>query len=104
MLGPYTFDSFGKFCFGVLDDVAFVENTVQPVNIVQIRNVVADDFVGCDDNVEGLQFQQESRPFSGIPGVQDWTKIVGIFQDLVVPMASESGRTDNERREMYRIR
>jgi hypothetical protein len=69
MLRSHAFYSFSEFGFGILDDMAFIENTVEPIPVLEARDVVADYFVRCDNDVVFLQGRQKSRSIFRVAGV-----------------------------------
>lgn len=96
-------DGFGKFRLPVLDDVTFVEDAVVPVDGSEEVDVVPDHLVGSDDDVEGGEGRLKETPLLEGSDVDDWTKVFGELEDLVVPVAGEGGRADDDGGEMNRV-
>ena len=96
-------DGFGKFRLPVLDDVTFVEDAVVPVDGSKEIDVVPDHLVRSDDDVEGGKGGLEETSLLEGSDVDDWTKVLGELEDLVVPVAGEGGRADDDGREMDRV-
>jgi len=89
-------DGFGKFRLPVLDDVTFVEDAVVPVDGSKEIDVVPDHLVRSDDDVEGGKGGLEETSLLEGSDVDDWTKVLGELEDLVVPVAGEGGRADDD--------
>ena len=51
MVGLDTFYGLSRLGLCILDDMALVENTVMPLDNLQIGDVVVDDLVGGDYNI-----------------------------------------------------
>jgi len=51
MLCLDSFDRFGQLRLRVLDYMPFVKNAVEPIDIFQTRNVIANDFVRGNHNI-----------------------------------------------------
>ena len=96
-------DCLGQLRLRILDDVAFIEDAVVPADVLQTVDIVPDDLVGCDHYVVGLELREELVTFPGVPGVEDWAQVLGVLEDLIVPVTSQSGRTDDERWKMLRV-
>jgi len=89
-------DCLGKFGFCVLDDVTFVKDAIVPINLLQSGNLVTDDLVRRYDNIVLLQLWHKSLTFASIPDKHDRLQIIGVLEDLVVPMPSQGRRTNDE--------
>lgn len=51
MICTNTLHGLGELGLGILDDMAFVQNTVVPAQWLEISDVVSDDFVRSDNDV-----------------------------------------------------
>lgn len=100
MLGSHAFDGFREFGLGVFNDMPFVENAIEPVDILETTDIIPDNFVRGDDNVVFLQCWKETCTFFGATREHHWFQIFCVFQDFVVPVACEGGRAYDKRREV----
>jgi hypothetical protein len=75
--------------------MTLVQNAIQPVEVLEGRDVIAHDLVGGDDHIACIQLLKQSGPFAGAPGVQDRSKVLRVFQDLIIPMPCQRGRADD---------
>ena len=96
MIGTNSLDSLSQLSLRILDDVAFIEDAVVPADVLQTVDIVPDDLVGCDHYVVGLELREEFVTFPGVPGVEDRSKVLGILEDLVVPVSSKRRRADDQ--------
>ena len=55
VLRSHAFNRFREFGFGVLDDVTFIKDTIEPVHMFKIRDIVSNDFVRCNDHIVFFQ-------------------------------------------------
>lgn len=69
MLSAYALDSFGDLRLCVLDDMAFVENTIQPVKTLELSNIIPNNFVRGYDNVVRAQHGEQLVSFSSVAGI-----------------------------------
>ncbi len=89
-------DCLSEFGLCVLDDVTFVEDAVVPIKLLQSGNFVTDNFIRRYDNVVLFQLWYEPLTFASVADKHDRLQIIGVLEDLVVPMPSQGRRTNNE--------
>ena len=89
-------DCLGEFGLGVLDDVTFIKDAKVPVKFLQGGNLVTDDLIRRYDNVVPSQLWHEPLTFPSVPDKHDRLQIIGVLEDLVVPMPSQGRRTNDE--------
>ena len=97
MDGSNLLHGLGQLRLCVLDDVTFIENAIVPVHVLEAADVVPNDFVRGHYHVIRLQLREQLVPFSRVSGVEHRLQVLRVLKDLVVPVASESGRADDER-------
>lgn len=69
--------------------MSFVQNTVVPVHLLQVLNVVPDHIIRHDHNIVLWNQGPQSLSLSGTSRVHDRLEVVGVLENLVVPMASQ---------------
>lgn len=89
-------DCLGEFGLCVLDDVAFIEDAVVPIKLLQSGNLVTDNLIRRYDNVVLFQLWYEPLTFASVPDKHDGLQIISVLEDLVVPMPSQGRRTNDE--------
>ena len=103
MVGLDTFHGFSQLGLRILDDVALVENAIVPLDSLQILDVVADHLIrGYYDVVLG-EFWEKAATVAGVAGVHDWAQVLGVLENLIVPVTGQSRWTDDQRREVDRV-
>lgn len=90
------FNGLGQLGLRILDHMSLIQNAVEPVNIFQARDVVANNFVRRDDNVFGSQLREDPRTLFRIPSVENGPEVIGILEDLIVPVTSQSRRANDQ--------
>ena len=56
MLRTYTFNGLREFGFCILNDMTFVQDTVEPVRLFEMVDIVPNHFVRRDDDIVRVQF------------------------------------------------
>src|SRR5690348_531785 len=77
--------------------MTFVQNTVVPVDSLQILNIVTDHVVRHDNNIVLGDRSPQLLPLCWSSGIHDRLEVVGVLKNLVVPVSCQSGWTDNDR-------
>ena len=96
MVGMDTFNGFSQLGFCVLDDMTFVENTIMPLDSLQIVDVVANYLVGGDHKVILGKFWEQTGAVAGVASVHDGPQVLGILENFIVPVAGQCRRTDDQ--------
>ena len=104
MLSTKHLNGLRKLRLRILDDVAFIKNAVMPVHVLEAVDIVPNDLVRGDHDVVGFELRQELVSLSRIAGVEHGTQVLGVLEDLVVPVARQRRRADDERGKVGRVR
>ena len=65
--------------------------------MLKVDDVIPDHFVRGDDDVILMKSWDKLRAFTRIASIQNGSQVIRILQDLIVPVTSKRGRTDDER-------
>lgn len=72
-----------------------------PGHLLQATDVVPYNLVRSDDHVIGLELGEYPAPLPGISGVRDRLKVLGVLENLVVPVTRQRGRADDQGGQMF---
>jgi hypothetical protein len=103
MIGFNHLYSLRELRLGVLDDVAFVQDAVEEVDVFEGLDIVSYGLVRSDDNVVILELGKDRAALTRAARVENRSKMITELSNLVVPVACERGRTHDERRDMRTV-
>ena len=103
MLGAKHLNKLRKLGLRILDDMTFIEDTEEPVQILQAANIVPNHLVRGDDDVRSGELMNKLLPVSRGAYIKHRAKVFGVLEDLIVPMPGESWRADYEGWEMNSV-
>lgn len=97
MVGTNCLDGLREFRLGVLNDMALVQNTIMPVEIGEVSNVVPYDFVRSYNHVMILDRRQKFISFPRWANVNHWLQVIRVLQYLIRPVSCKSGWAYHDR-------
>ena len=96
MVGLDTFHGFSQLGLRVLDDVTFVENTIVPLDSLQIVDVVANNLIRGYHNVILGQLGKQTVAVAGVSSIHDRAQIFCVLENLIIPVTGQGRRADNQ--------
>jgi len=96
VVGLDTLHGFSQLGLRILDDVTLVENAIVPLDSLQIADVVANHLVGGYHNIVLGKFGEQTVAVAGVASVHDRAQVLGVLEDLIVPVTSQGGWADDQ--------
>jgi hypothetical protein len=97
----HTFYSAGDFCFCVLDNVSLIECTVVETVFADEIYIVPADIIGSNYNIMLRDLASHTLSFRWRTNIHKCFQKGSVIGNFLLPMASDSWRTDNERWERF---
>lgn len=91
-----TLHGFSQLGLRILDDMTLVENTIVPLGSLQIADVVANHLIGGYHNIVLGQLGEQTGTVAGVASVHDGAQVLGILEDLIIPVTGKSWWADDQ--------
>ena len=96
MVGLDAFHGFCQLGLRVLDDMTLIQDAIVPLDSLQILDIVANHLVGSYYNVILGELGEKAATVAGVAGVHDGAQVLGVLENLVIPVTGQGRWTDNQ--------
>ena len=102
-MGLDTLHGFGQLGLRILDDVTLVENAIVPLDCFQVGDIVSNHLVGGYHDVILRQFWEQAVTVAGVASVHDRAQVLGVLENLIVPVTGQGRWADDQRWKVDRV-